>query len=76
MPPKVALGERGPVWWNDGAPDFNRHLAANTLYAYWYAHLTPWNNIKQYVIVHTIKKMRANMWTARPTVQIRSRAAS
>lgn len=23
---KVALGERGPVWWNDGEPDFNRHL--------------------------------------------------
>jgi peptidoglycan/xylan/chitin deacetylase (PgdA/CDA1 family) len=29
---KVALGERGPVWWNDGAPDFNRHLAKNTPY--------------------------------------------
>lgn len=25
---KVALGERGAVWWTDGAPDFNRHLAA------------------------------------------------
>jgi hypothetical protein len=24
---KFALGERGPVWWDDGAPDFNRHLA-------------------------------------------------
>lgn len=21
---KIALGERGPVWWDDGAPDFNR----------------------------------------------------
>ena len=30
---KRALGERGPVWWNDGAPDFNRHLAKNTPYA-------------------------------------------
>ncbi|WP_323160605.1 hypothetical protein [Pseudomonas fluorescens] len=20
----VALGERGPVWWNDGCPNFNR----------------------------------------------------
>ncbi len=29
---KVALGERGPVWWNDGAPDYNRHLVANTPY--------------------------------------------
>ena len=25
---KVALGERGPVWWNDGSPDFNRHQVA------------------------------------------------
>jgi hypothetical protein len=33
---KTALGERGPVWWRDGAPDFNRHLAKNTLYAEWY----------------------------------------
>ena len=30
---KVALGERGPVWWTDGAPDLNRHLVKNTLYA-------------------------------------------
>ena len=34
---KCALGERGPVWWQDGAPDFNRHLAKNTPYASWYA---------------------------------------
>lgn len=33
---KVALGERGPVWWKDGAPDLNRHLARNTPYAAWY----------------------------------------
>jgi len=33
---KRALGERGPVWWTDGAPDFNRHLAKNTPYADWY----------------------------------------
>jgi hypothetical protein len=32
---KVALGERGPVWWTDGAPDFNRKLARNTPYARW-----------------------------------------
>lgn len=32
---KVALGERGPVWWDDGAPDYNRHLARNTPYAEW-----------------------------------------
>ncbi|MFC7517368.1 hypothetical protein ACFQUU_20370 [Herbaspirillum sp. GCM10030257] len=33
---KIALGERGPVWWDDGTPDFNRHLAKNTPYAGWY----------------------------------------
>ncbi len=33
---KVALGERGPVWWADGARDFNRHLVENTSYAEWY----------------------------------------
>lgn len=34
---KRALGERGPVWWNDGSPDLNRHMAKNTTYADWYA---------------------------------------
>lgn len=34
---KRALGERGPVWWSDGAPDYNRRLAKNTPYANWYA---------------------------------------
>ena len=29
---KVGLGERGPVWWTDGAPDCNRCLAKNTPY--------------------------------------------
>ncbi|HEX8826456.1 MAG TPA: hypothetical protein VF794_41525 [Archangium sp.] len=33
---KVALGERGPPWWMDGAPDFNRHLVRNTPYAAWF----------------------------------------
>jgi len=32
---KVGLGERGPVWWRDGAPDFNRHMAHNTPYTHW-----------------------------------------
>ncbi|NHZ33424.1 hypothetical protein [Massilia rubra] len=36
---KRALGERGPVWWTDGAPDFNRRMVANTPYAQWYADL-------------------------------------
>ena len=34
---KHALGERGPVWWTDGAPDLNRHLAKNTPYAAWWS---------------------------------------
>jgi hypothetical protein len=34
---KVALGERGPVWWSDGAPDYNRHLVRNTPYRDWFA---------------------------------------
>lgn len=36
---KVALGERGPVWWGDGAPDYTRRLASRTPYADWYAGL-------------------------------------
>lgn len=41
---KRALGERGPPWWTDGAPDMNRHMARNTVYAEWFAGLenTPW----------------------------------
>ena len=34
---KHALGERGPVWWDDGAPDLTRHLARTTAYAEWFA---------------------------------------
>lgn len=33
---KLGLGERGPVWWTDGAKDFNRYLVKNTPYADWY----------------------------------------
>ena len=33
---KEALGERGPVWWTDGTPDYNRHMAINTPYREWY----------------------------------------
>ena len=36
---KVALGERGPVWWTDGAPDLTRHLARTTTYAGWFAEI-------------------------------------
>jgi len=31
----VALGERGPLWWHDGAPDLNRRMVAGTPYANW-----------------------------------------
>ena len=33
---KVALGERGPVWWTDGAPDCSRRMARTTKYASWF----------------------------------------
>jgi hypothetical protein len=33
---KVALGERGPVWWADGEPDYNRYKVENTPYRNWY----------------------------------------
>ena len=36
---KRGLGERGPVWWDDGAPDLNRHMARTGPYAAWYAAL-------------------------------------
>jgi hypothetical protein len=34
---KIALGERGPVWWTDGAPDLNRHKVSGSVYAVWWA---------------------------------------
>jgi hypothetical protein len=37
---KIALGERGAVWWNDGAPDYNRKNVGFTPYASWYAELS------------------------------------
>ena len=37
---KVALGERGPVWWSDGAPDYNRRMVQNTPYAGWWKDLS------------------------------------
>ena len=33
---KRALGERGPVWWVDGEPDLNRHMARNSPYKDWF----------------------------------------
>ena len=37
---KLALGERGPVWWTDGAPDENRRMAGNSSYAAWWSEQT------------------------------------
>lgn len=34
---KIALGERGPVWWTDGAPDLTSRMARTTAYADWFA---------------------------------------
>ncbi|RYH03324.1 hypothetical protein EU805_06265 [Salipiger sp. IMCC34102] len=36
---KRALGERGPVWWDDGAPDEGGKHPKNTSYAGWWADL-------------------------------------
>ena len=33
---KRALGERGPVWWSDGAPDYTQCKVENTPYGDWY----------------------------------------
>ena len=32
---KYGLGERGPVWWTNGAADYNWHLVKNTPSAEW-----------------------------------------
>ena len=37
---KRALGERGPVWWQDGAPDEGGKAPRNTSYAQWWAELS------------------------------------
>jgi hypothetical protein len=36
---KRGLGERGPAWWSNDAPDYTRHMTRNTPYADWFAHL-------------------------------------
>ena len=38
---KEALGERGEVWWTDGAPDLNRRLVHNTPYRAWWERRPP-----------------------------------
>ncbi|MBD3662450.1 hypothetical protein [Sulfitobacter aestuariivivens] len=36
---KRALGERGPVWWDDGAPDEGGKHPKNSGYAHWWRSL-------------------------------------
>lgn len=38
---KHDLGERGPVWWTDGAPDEGGKHPRNSSYAEWWAGLDP-----------------------------------
>jgi len=38
---QAGLGERGRVWWRDGAPDLNRTLVKNSPYAEWFARVEP-----------------------------------
>lgn len=38
---KEALGERGRVWWDDGAPDQTQTAPKNSTYADWWASLDP-----------------------------------
>jgi hypothetical protein len=33
---KIELGERGPVWWEDGSADVNQQQVTHTPYADWY----------------------------------------
>ena len=37
---KLRLGERGPVWWQDGAPDEGGRAPWNSSYADWWKTLT------------------------------------
>ena len=38
---KLALGERGPVWWDDGAPDETEKHPEKSSYGEWWAGLPP-----------------------------------
>ena len=42
---KIALGERGPVWWTDGQPDYNRKHPKNTPYKeFWKTLQSSWRS--------------------------------
>lgn len=38
---KTALGQSGPPWWADAAPDLSRQPARGTTYADWFSRLAP-----------------------------------
>ena len=38
---KTVLGEAGPVWWEDGAPDYSGQHPSQTPYADW------WNSLSE-----------------------------
>jgi len=37
---KIALGEAGAVWWNDGAPDYSGSKPDDTPYSHWWLALS------------------------------------
>ncbi len=45
---KEALGERGPVWWDDGAPDQTTKAPQNSTYKDWWASLSDEERIRGY----------------------------
>ena len=45
---KEALGERGPVWWDDGAPDETMTAPQDSSYADWWAGLSDEERKKGY----------------------------
>jgi hypothetical protein len=53
---KVALGERGPVWWTDGSPDFNRRLVINSPYAEWFSSLQKSEGLKESALVSDLRE--------------------
>ncbi|MEW9921418.1 hypothetical protein AB2B41_17555 [Marimonas sp. MJW-29] len=38
---KRRLGERGPIWWDDGKPDEGGKHPRNSIYAGWWSSLSP-----------------------------------
>lgn len=55
---KTELGETGPVWWDDGAPDYSGSAPVDTVYADW------WN-----ALMRSVKQERQsqNQWADLPS---------